>query len=177
MPGKIILNLAMSLDGYIATRDDRYNWIVGSGALHLNTPERHDFQAFLDTVDIVVMGKRCYDLGMHKDFSSKTVYVVTHQALESSDSLIFIDDRVVSTMEHLRDEGKTIYLFGGGQIVDLFLKQNTIDEFIVGVIPIVLGKGIPLFLGETSEIPLHLDSMIVEDGIVILHYRKRSSID
>ena len=171
--GKIILNLAMSLDGFIARQDDSFDWIVGSGESRLDTASKHDFPAFLDTVDVVVMGKRCFDLGFHEDFSSKVVYVLTHHELPSTDTLIFIDSSVVDRVEDLRREGKTIYLFGGGQVVDLFLAQGSIDEYIVGIVPIVLGRGIPLFSGSTTELPLHLDSMVVEDGIVILHYRKR----
>lgn len=173
MEAKIILNLAMSLDGYIAKEDDSYDWIVGSGNSELNTQEHNDYKAFLRSVDIVVMGKRCYDLGMHREFEDKHVYVLTHQALSSTDHLIFGDESLVQTLLEQKKEGKSIYIFGGGQLVDLFIKNDLIDEYIIGIIPIILGKGIPLFLGNTPEIPLYLESILVEDGITIQRYRRR----
>lgn len=173
MEAKIILNLAMSLDGFIAKEDDTYAWIVGSGNPKLNTQEHNDYKAFLRSIDIVVMGKRCYDLGMHREFEDKQVYVITHQRLISSDHLIFGDESLVQVLLDEKTKGKSIYIFGGGQIVDLFVKRDLIDEYIIGIIPIILGKGIPLFLGNNPEIPLYLESILVEDGITIQRYRRR----
>ena len=173
MEAKIILNLAMSLDGYIAKEDDTYAWIMGSGNPDLNTQEHNDYKAFLRSIDIVVMGKRCYDLGMHREFENKQVYVITHQTLTSQDHLIFGDESLVQVLLDKKKEGKSVYIFGGGQIVDLFIKNDLIDEYIIGIIPIILGKGIPLFLGNHPEIPLHLESILVEDGITIQRYRRR----
>ena len=74
MSRKIILNLAISIDGYISEEDGSYDWIVGDGNTSLNTEKRQDFNKFLDGIDIVVMGKRCYDQEFHKDFLNKKVY-------------------------------------------------------------------------------------------------------
>ena len=73
----------------------------------------------------------------------------------------------------LRNEGKNIFLFGGGVLVDHFLKADIIDEYIIGIIPTILGKGRPLFLGNNPKIDLSLQYYTVEDGIVIMKYSKR----
>ena len=64
-------------------------------------------------------------------------------------------------------------LFGGGQLVNAFLKENCIDEYIIGLIPVILGEGRPLFYGGHPPIELRLEENIVDNGIVILKYSKR----
>ena len=71
MNGKIILNLAISLDGYIADENGGFDWIIGDGNNTLNTDEKWDYDKFLEDIDVVVMGKNCYVQGFHKDFVEK----------------------------------------------------------------------------------------------------------
>ena len=77
MNGKIILNLAVSLDGYIANNDGGYDWIVGDGNSTLNTENKWSHDKFLENIDVVVMGKKCFDQDMHKEYQDKEVYIVT----------------------------------------------------------------------------------------------------
>jgi dihydrofolate reductase len=168
MSGKIILNLAMSIDGFIAKEDDTYAWIKGCNNAAFDTDRKYDYPAFLRGVDIVVMGRRCYELGMHADFADKTVYVATTQPIPNHDNVVFIDT-ITDTLKRERANGKTIYLFGGGVLVDAFIK----GEYIVGIIPTILGAGIPLFLDRNPEIPLSLTGYFVEDGMVVLQYVRR----
>lgn len=171
MSGKIILNLAMSLDGFIASEDGTYDWIVGEGNNTLDTKNKYDFNKFVEEIDIVVMGKKCYEQNMHKDYMSKDVYIATSENMVDYDNIHFISGDICEIIRREKElEGKKIYLFGGGVLVDNFLKANLIDEFIIGIIPIILGKGRPLFLDNNPTIKLHLDEFIVEDGITILKY-------
>ncbi len=71
MKRKIILNLAMSIDGYIASKDGGFDWIVGDGDEKLDTRDKWDYDKFLNDVDTVVMGKNCYDQSFHNDFADK----------------------------------------------------------------------------------------------------------
>jgi len=176
MKRKIILNLAMSIDGYIASEDGGYDWIVGDGDDTLNTKNKFSFDEFLEDVDIVVMGKKCYDQNMHNDYKNKKVYVATSQKIQDQDNLNFINGDIVKIIQEEREkEGKDIFLFGGGGLVDSFIKADIIDEYIIGIIPIILGKGRPLFLENNPTINLHLDECIVESGITILKYTKRKT--
>ncbi|MTN81910.1 dihydrofolate reductase [Turicibacter sanguinis] len=142
MSGKIVLNLAISLDGYIADENGGFEWIVGDGNSALNTDLKWDYKKFLEEIDIVVMGKNCYNQGFHKDFKDKPIYVATSQDITDYDYYHF-------------------------------LKADIIDEYIIGIIPTILGKGRPLFLGNNPKIDLSLQYYTVEDGIVIMKYSKR----
>ncbi len=175
MKGKVILNLAMSLDGYIASEDGSYGWIEGDGDSTLDTGH-YDFEKFMEGIDVVVMGKKCYDQNMHQDFKNRKVYVATSQKLESHDNLHFINGDISQViMEEKEKEGKSIYLFGGGELIDHFLKADIVDDYIIGIIPIILGKGRPLFLDNNPTIRLHLYEYIIENGITILKYTKRNT--
>src|SRR5262245_39111508 len=66
--GQISLRLAMSLDGYIADDQGGYDWIVPVASPALDTDHQLPFDEFLDGVDIVVMGRRCYDQGQNQDY-------------------------------------------------------------------------------------------------------------
>lgn len=171
---KIILNLAMSVDGYIADEQGGFDWIKGDGNAHLNTANKWDYNQFLEGIDTVVMGKRCYDQGFLEDFKDKTVYVATTESLPDTENIRFVNGDICSTiLDECTKEGKDIFLFGGGILIDAFLKADIIDEYIIGIIPTILGKGRPLFLGNHPKIDLSLQEFVAEDGIIILRYTKR----
>ena len=174
MNRKIILNLAISLDGYIASDDGGFDWIVGDGDSKLDTKNKWDYSEFLEDIDVVVMGKNCYDQNFYNDFKDKKVYVATSKDIKNYENIHFINGDIVKTIEEERkNEGKDIFLFGGGGLVDNFIKADIIDEYIIGIIPTILGKGRPLFLGNNPQINLHLDEYITDSGVVILKYSKR----
>lgn len=174
MNRKVILNLAMSIDGYISSEDGGFDWIVGDGNKSLDTDKKWDFNKFLDTIDVVVMGKNCYDQNFHKDFKDKKVYVATSKKLKDYDNIHFINGDIVKTIKsEKQQDGKNIFLFGGGVVIDSFIKDDIIDEYIIGIIPTILGKGRPLFLSNNPKIDLQINEYIIDEGIVILRYSKR----
>ncbi|MDU2673993.1 MAG: dihydrofolate reductase family protein [Clostridium sp.] len=174
MSRKIVLNLAISLDGYIASEDGSFEWIVGDGSDKLDTKNKYDFSKFLEGIDIVVMGKNCYNQNFHLDYKEKTVYVATSELLDDYDNVRFVNKDIVKViLKEKKREGKDIFLFGGGKLVDSFIKADIIDEYIIGIIPTILGKGRALFLGNNPKIDLKLDEYVVDNGIVICRYSKR----
>lgn len=174
MERKIIMNLAMSLDGFIADLDGGYDWITGDGNTSLNTSNKWDFGLFMGGIDTVVMGKACYDQNMHADFKDKKVFVATHSEMEDYDNIHFVQEDICDViLKERQKEGKDIYLFGGGILIDDFLKADIIDEFLVGMIPIILGKGRPLFFENNPTVALKLEEFIVDEGVVIMRYRRR----
>ncbi len=174
MERKIIMNLAMSLDGFISDVDGGYAWITGDGSTSLNTSNKWDFGLFLEGIDTVVMGKACYDQNMHAEFKDKKVFVATHSQLEDYDNIHFIQKNICDViLEEKKMAGKDIFLFGGGILIDDFLKADIIDEFIVGIIPIILGKGRPLFFENNPTVTLKLEEFIVDEGVVIMRYKRR----
>ena len=92
---------------------------------------------------------------------------------EDFENYHFINGDIVKEIEKLKNKGKNIYLFGGGILIDSFAKADVIDEYVIGIIPTILGKGIKLFYDNNPKIDLNLEYYAVEDGIVIMKYSKR----
>lgn len=174
MGRKIILNLAMSLDGFIADEDGGYGWIKGDGSNAHDTADKWDFKKFLDDVDVVVMGRRCYDQKMHEDYKDKKVLVASSELSGDEKNLAFISgDICAAVKEEQKKEGKNIYLYGGGILLDSFLREDIIDEYIIGIIPTILGKGRPLFLHGAPQIDLRLRDYYIDEGVMVLRYSRR----
>jgi dihydrofolate reductase len=67
--------------------------------------------------------------------------------------------------------GKDIWLMGGGELIASFLDAQAIDEFVISVVPIFIGDGIPLIARHHRHVPLSLQAtQRFEDGLVQLHY-------
>ncbi|WP_297520345.1 dihydrofolate reductase family protein [uncultured Clostridium sp.] len=174
MERKIVLNLAMSLDGYIADENGGFDWLVGDGSSEVDTLEKWDFKGFTDSVDVVVMGRQCYEQGMANDYADKIVYVATSKDLKDHDNIKFMSGDIVSViLDEKKKEGKDIFLFGGGVVIDPFIKADVIDEYIIGYVPTILGSGRKLFLDNNPKIDLKLTETLVNDGIIISRYEKR----
>lgn len=173
MDGKIILNLAISLDGYIADENGGFDWIIGDGNNTLNTDEKWGYEKFLEDIDVIVMGKNCYDQGFHKDFAGKSVYIATSKEIDNYENYHFINGDIVKTVKKIKNQGKNIFLFGGGIVIDHFVKGDVIDEYVIGIIPTILGKGRKLFLGNNPKIDLELQYYSVDSGVVVMKYSKR----
>ncbi len=171
MNGKIILNIAMSLDGYIAREDDTYDWIVGHGDKKLNTENTFDYVEWLNSIDVVAMGKRCFDLNMHQEFKDKEILIATHSKQTNHANIYFTND-LINRLTMEKNKGKNIYLFGGGKVIEDLIKKELIDEYIIGIVPSILGEGIPLFYPHKNATSLKLIENYIDNGIVIMKYVK-----
>lgn len=174
---KIILNLAMSLDGYICDNEGGFDWIVGHGEEGNNATEAYDFDKFLEGVDTLVMGSVAYEdvvLSGLTTFDEKNIIVATHRVLESKKNVDFVSGDIGSRILELKKlEGKNIWLFGGAGLTDSFIRENIVDEYVIAIIPTILGKGRSLFKGDYPKIDLYLEEYSINDGVAALTYRKR----
>jgi len=121
------------------------------------------------------MGKKAYNDSYEVSknmFESKKVYVATSSKLENKEKNVeIISGDLVSQMRELqKEEGKHIWLFGGAGLTDPFIKANVVDEYIIGIIPIILGEGRPLFLNNNPKIELSLEEATVSEGVSLLRY-------
>ena len=174
---KVILYIAMSLDGYIATRDDDLGFL----SMVEQKGEDYGYSDFVKTVDTVIVGRKTYDkvrsMGYEFPYSDKDAYIITRTARPSVGSVKFYTGSLKDLVERLINEaGNHIFVDGGAEIVNELLKDGLIDEFYISVIPVLLGDGISLFKGGRPEIGLKLiSSKSFDKGLVQLHYMRAAN--
>lgn len=172
---KIILYIAASLDGFIATESGGVEWLESIAA-----PEGEDYgyANFIASVDTVIMGYRTYQQvrgfeGPYPYQSHRNI-VLSRQSDPPSDGIAeFLRDPQPAFINDLkRSEGKDIWLVGGGQVNTLFLKKGFLDEIRLFLMPILLGSGISLFPGLPTQCPADLVSeRRFPNGVLELCYR------
>lgn len=170
---RIRYSVAMSLDGFIADRDGGYDWIV-------EEPEI-DFGAYLAKVDTLLMGRGTYEIMLEAPggldaYSAMEIYVVS-TTLDPDDhpDVTIIGSEVERTVRALKAGGSStrdIWLFGGGVLFRSLLEAGLVDRVEVGVVPVLLGEGIPLLPGldgTPSSLRLH-SAETFDSGMVLLKY-------
>jgi dihydrofolate reductase len=179
---KIVCLLAISADGFIARPDGAVDW--------LDRPRPkgdYGMGEFYKSIDTIILGRKTYEvaLGFERDgvvasaFDAKVKNYVFTRTLKSADAVPrveFVQEPVKAFATRLRAEsGKNIWMMGGGGIIASFLDEGEIDEFIISVIPVFIGEGIPLLAPRHRTIPLKLlSSRQHPDGVVTLHYAVES---
>lgn len=167
----VVLFIAASLDGYIATKDDSLEWLF-----QVDGEGDNGFAAFYETVDTVLMGKRTYDWIMEQDmqefpYKNKQSYVFTRSSVTETENVKFISDDVSDFIQHLKhQEGKDVWIVGGGELLHTFLQEKLLDELILTVAPTILGNGIPLFKKGDYQLDLFLKRTKRCNQFVELHY-------
>jgi dihydrofolate reductase len=173
MKRKLILYIATSLDGYIAKPNDNLDFL----SIVEQEGEDYGYADFIKTVDAVIVGRKTYDtvMAMGVDFphADKDAYIITRTPREGFGSVKFYTGDLKSLVARLKSEnGKNIFCDGGAEIVNELLKEKLIDEFIISVIPILVGNGTKLFKDGRPEQKLELISVKHYDkGLTQLHYK------
>ena len=164
---KIILYIATSLDGFIARKNGSVDWLPKFE----NTEEDYGYKEFYDSVGTVILGNTTYK-EFKAPYENKKCFVFSRKNTGKEDNITYVKSDVKDFIEGLSDENGNIWLVGGADIVKEFLKNNLIDEFIITVIPIVLGEGISLFGEGCGEHKLKLQNIKSYDsGVIQLHYQ------
>jgi len=170
---KVILYIATSLDGYIAGPADNLDFL----SVVQKEGEDYGYHDFIKTVDTVIMGRKTYDWVMQQvtDFphADKITFVITRTARATVGKTRFYTEDLRALVKKLKTEaGQDIFVDGGAEIVQELLKAKLIDEFVISVIPVLLGDGIKLFQDGRPEQGLQLiSSKQYESGLVQLHYK------
>ncbi|QKS44937.1 dihydrofolate reductase [Paenibacillus cellulosilyticus] len=169
---KIILNLAISLDGFIEGSDGEFDWCFSD-------QDYSDGQ--LDQFDAVFMGRKSYELminlnempikNMKNYIFSDSLDSVKYGSLIRSSNMI---DEVNKIKE---DPGNDIWFFGGADLLTSFLEEGLIDELQLAVHPILLGKGKNLFQGKLNERIqcTFISAKSYDTGLVMLRYKVKSN--
>ena len=147
----------LSVDGFLARPDDAFDF------LDTGEQEPHGFKEFLATVDVVVIGRRTFDvvlkLGHLALYGKKPVVVLSGRRLDFSSA----NDGVVEQMSgepgeivtRLEARGFQHAYIDGGLTIQRFLAAGFIDRLVITRVPVLIGEGIPLFGTVPSDIPLH----------------------
>ena len=164
---KINLFIASSLDGYIARSDGSVDWLPENTA--------SGYERFIKSIDTVVMGKKTYDQVLtfgDYPYKDKKSYVLTRSNdYRYNENIEFVLDAEKLVKALLSDTGTNIWLIGGAEVISTFVNLGFVDEIILSIVPVVLGKGIPLFKDIEKEVKLELIKTTDYDALVELHYR------
>jgi dihydrofolate reductase len=164
----------MSLDGYIAGPADEYDWIIMDPEI--------DFGALFAQFDVVLMGRATFEVsasqtslggmfgGIRAIVCSRTLRAADHPGET------MVDDAAAAVTELKGQEGKDIWLMGGGVLFHSLLEAGLVDAVEVAVIPVLLGGGIPMLPPPCRQVKLELtSSKALSTGIAMLTYNVTSS--
>lgn len=174
---KLSLFIATSLDGYIAKPNDDLSFLK----LVEKEGEDYGYAEFTDTIDTLIIGRKTYDyvlkeIGLsHYDNGERDVYVITKTERPDVGKIKFYTGNLTELVHRLKSgNGKNIYCDGGAEIINELLKNDLVDEFIISVIPVLLGNGTRLFKeGRPEQILELVTAKTFETGLTQLHYKRR----
>ncbi len=174
---KLSLFIATSLDGYIAKPNDDLSFLK----LVEKEGEDYGYKEFTETIDTLIIGRRTYDYvvkeigASHYDNGERNVYVITRTERPNIGKTTFYTGNITDLVQKLKSEsGKNIYCDGGAEVINELLKHDLIDEFIISVIPVLLGNGTRLFKdGRPEQILEFVKAKTFETGLIQLNYKRK----
>jgi dihydrofolate reductase len=169
---KVIVHIATSADGYIARPDGDLDWLTSRPA-----PKGfYGMYDFMKTVDTELIGRKTYEMSLRlgAKFDSRRTIVFSSQRppADVGSAIEWTSELIGPFVRQLRAQpGKDIWLMGGGELIASFLDEQAIDEFVISVVPVFIGDGIPLLARRHRHVRLDLHKVDqFPDGLVQLHY-------
>jgi dihydrofolate reductase len=159
---KVILSVAVSLDGMIEGPNGEYDWCP--------PPSKKEMDDFLNKIDAIFLGRKSFELTGKSMFPKKEHYVFSTTLKKEIDFKLIGNDAKQKVLDLKNQPGKDIWLFGGAKLVSFFLNEKLVDEMWLAVVPIVLGKGKPLFSAINQRTHFKLVEAIAQEGYVSLYY-------
>lgn len=169
---KIVLGLAVSLDGFIEGPNGEFDWCF--------TDQDYGLSDFFAGIDTVFMGRKSYELAQELGDAAAIPGMPTVTEYIFSDTLtslkpgaiqIHRNESIERVKQIKKEEGKNIWLYGGAKLTSFLVNEGLVDELWLSVHPILLGSGKPLFSELTNRVELILiESRQYETGLVSLKY-------
>ena len=165
---KIVLNVAMSLDGLIEGPNGEYDWCFDDG-------QDYGMLDFLSRIDAIFYGRKSYEelirASKTNPFADKQSFLFSKSLPASPEYQLVTGELTSSVMDIKNSAGKDIWLFGGASLTASMMKENLVDELLLAVHPIILGKGKALFdmLDNRQALKL-IESKPYSSGLVSMHY-------
>jgi dihydrofolate reductase len=181
---RITIHMAVSLDGFIARKDGRVDWLETSDEFaDGHTLDAEFVAAFLKRIDCYVMGSRTYETALNFEakgfgwaYGDKPTFVLTSRELpRTRDTVKFHSGDLVQFVNvHLRPAFRNIWFVGGGVVSGECLRLGLADEVSYSILPILIGDGISFFEKLDRDVPLHLAEVkAYKSGMVELRYEVR----
>jgi len=169
---RVVLGVGISLDGYIARADGAVDFLF--------MPKDYSMAPFLKRIDVAVMGRKTHEmvlkLGGGSVGAAGMLYYVFSRSLEAGErgGVTFVRDSPGELVGALRRrKGKDIWLMGGGELTRAFLKDDLVDELYLGVVPLVIGEGIPAFPSGFPQREFKLvENKTYSKGMIALLYER-----
>jgi dihydrofolate reductase len=170
---KVVLGLGISLDGYIARLDGSVDFLF--------MPKDYSMGPFFKTIDTAIMGRKTYEVGLKMGGagafggSSTAYYVMSRsQPAGERDGVTFTNQTPAELIAQIRkNRGKNIWHMGGGELAREFLRADLVDELYLGVVPVLLGEGLPLFpSGFPQRNFALLENKTFSKGLIALKYER-----
>jgi len=163
--------IGTSLDGFIARADGGLDWLPEGGG------EEHGYEAFMATVDALVIGRKTYETVLAFDawpYGEKPVYVLSSGTLDPSPSgarTEQLSGDPQDIVRQLEQRGIGHIYVDGGITIQGFLRAGLIQRLIITRVPVLLGEGIPLFGPLPQDIRLeHVATRQYRSGLVQSEY-------
>ena len=181
---RVTIHMAASLDGFVARRDGRVDWLETSDTFEGgDSLTREAVEAFLRTIDCYVMGSRTYETaldfeakGLGWSYGDKPTFVLTRRTLRKIRSTVefYSGDLEHLVVERLKPIFRSIWFVGGGELSGECLRRGLADEVRYSIMPILIGDGISFFDRLDKDVALHLvEATAYKSGMVALRYEVR----
>jgi len=163
---KVILSVAVSLDGFIEGPQGEYDWCP--------IPSKEEMDAFLESVDAIFFGRKSFELSGTSMFPGKEYYIFSNTLNETtSKNTHLVSGDIVKSVKAIKNQhGKDIWLYGGASLTTTFINHNLIDEMWLGVVPILLGNGKPLFQNIEGRKVFKTDGLKISPGYFSLRLKR-----
>jgi dihydrofolate reductase len=184
---RVTIHMAASLDGFIARKDGRVDWLETSDEFAGGEGMDPAFvAAFLKTIDCYVMGSRTYETalnfankGFGWSYGDKPTFVLTRRELPRIHDMVefYSGDLARLVNERLRPAFRSIWFAGGGAVSGECLRRGLADEVRYSILPVLIGEGIPFFDELDRDVALHLTEIkAYKNGMVALRYEVRRTL-
>jgi dihydrofolate reductase len=181
---RVTIHMAASLDGFIARKDGRVDWLETKDEFEGGATLTAEFVAeFLKSIDCYVLGARTYEtaLGFEAQghgwaYGTTPTFVLTNRTLpRTRDSVHFRSGDLTRLVnDELRPRYPHIWVGGGSRLAADVLRLGLADELRYSVLPVLIGDGLPFFAALPADIPLHLAEVRpYKNGMVELRYEVR----
>lgn len=181
---RVTIHMAASLDGFIARRDGRVDWMETADKFEGGAAMTPEYVAeFLKTIDCYVMGSRTYETalafeakGLGWAYGDKPTFVLTSRELpKTRDTVEFYSGDLARLVnERLKPNYRSIWFVGGGAVSGECLRLGLADEVRYSIIPILIGDGVSFFDRLDEDVALHLIEVTgYQSGMVALRYDVR----